>query len=224
MEYVEGELLSSRVAKGPLAIREVVEIGLQVTDALDEAHSARDRAPRRQEREPDADRARAGQGARLRAGQVRQARGRRGGAAHAAAGHDRRHGRRAPCPTWRPSRRSGGRSITARISSRSASCSSSSRPAASPSSARRPPRSSITSCTRFRRRRRTLAASVPPSFDAVVARALEKSPTFRYQSARDMQQDLRHVAGELDTVPRGTTSRVAAGCRRRRPRSSVRWR
>ena len=39
MEYVEGELLSSRVAKGPLAIREVVEIGLQVTDALDEAHT-----------------------------------------------------------------------------------------------------------------------------------------------------------------------------------------
>ena len=39
MEYVEGELLSSRVAKGPLAIREVVEIGLQLTDALDEAHA-----------------------------------------------------------------------------------------------------------------------------------------------------------------------------------------
>ena len=38
MEYVEGELLSSRVAKGPLPIREVVEIGLQVSDALDEAH------------------------------------------------------------------------------------------------------------------------------------------------------------------------------------------
>ena len=54
----------------------------------------RDRAPRRQEREPDADRARARQGARLRVGQVREARGRRGGPAHAAAGHDRRHGRR----------------------------------------------------------------------------------------------------------------------------------
>ena len=41
------------------------------------------------------------------------------------------------------------------------------------------------------------APSVPPSFDAVVARALEKSPTFRYQSARDMQQDLRH-GGDRD--------------------------
>src|SRR3954466_5960339 len=39
MEYVDGELLSARVAKGPLPVREVVEVGLQVADALDEAHS-----------------------------------------------------------------------------------------------------------------------------------------------------------------------------------------
>src|SRR4029079_15197052 len=39
MEYVDGELLSSRVAKGPLPVREVVEVGLQVADALDEAHA-----------------------------------------------------------------------------------------------------------------------------------------------------------------------------------------
>src|SRR6187431_3096841 len=39
MEYVEGELLSSRVAKGPLTVRESIEVGLQVADALDEAHS-----------------------------------------------------------------------------------------------------------------------------------------------------------------------------------------
>ena len=39
MEYVDGELLSSRVAKGPLPVREAVEIGLQVADALDEAHA-----------------------------------------------------------------------------------------------------------------------------------------------------------------------------------------
>ena len=38
MEYVDGELLSSRVAKGPLPAREVVEIGMQVADALGEAH------------------------------------------------------------------------------------------------------------------------------------------------------------------------------------------
>ena len=38
MEYVEGELLSKRVAGGPLPIREVVEVGVQVSDALEEAH------------------------------------------------------------------------------------------------------------------------------------------------------------------------------------------
>src|SRR5687767_13493358 len=39
MEYVEGELLSARAAKGSLPIREVVEVGLQVSEALDEAHA-----------------------------------------------------------------------------------------------------------------------------------------------------------------------------------------
>src|SRR5574338_1085277 len=38
MEFVDGELLSSRVAQGPLPVREVVEIGMQVAEALDEAH------------------------------------------------------------------------------------------------------------------------------------------------------------------------------------------
>ena len=39
MEFVEGELLSQRVALGPLPVREAVDVGLQVADALDEAHS-----------------------------------------------------------------------------------------------------------------------------------------------------------------------------------------
>jgi eukaryotic-like serine/threonine-protein kinase len=39
MEYVEGELLSARVARGPLPVGEVIEIGEQVADALDEAHA-----------------------------------------------------------------------------------------------------------------------------------------------------------------------------------------
>src|SRR5688572_31129301 len=38
MEFVEGELLSKAVAKGPLPLREVVDIGVQVATALDEAH------------------------------------------------------------------------------------------------------------------------------------------------------------------------------------------
>jgi tetratricopeptide (TPR) repeat protein len=57
-----------------------------------------------------------------------------------------------------------------------------------------------------------LNAAVPPSFDAVIARLLEKSPTFRYQAAREVQTDLREVVRELDSgSSRRTTSRVAVG-------------
>ena len=38
MEYVEGEVLSDRIARGPLPIGEAVDIAAQVADALDEAH------------------------------------------------------------------------------------------------------------------------------------------------------------------------------------------
>jgi non-specific serine/threonine protein kinase len=38
MEYVGGELLSSRLARGPIPIVEALEIAAQVADALDEAH------------------------------------------------------------------------------------------------------------------------------------------------------------------------------------------
>ena len=39
MEYVEGELLSARIERGPVGVREAIEIALQIADALDEAHS-----------------------------------------------------------------------------------------------------------------------------------------------------------------------------------------
>src|SRR5262245_54781223 len=39
MEYVEGELLSERITRGMLATREVIEIAMQVAEALDEAHA-----------------------------------------------------------------------------------------------------------------------------------------------------------------------------------------
>ncbi|MEP7118054.1 MAG: serine/threonine-protein kinase, partial [Acidobacteriota bacterium] len=38
MEYVEGELLSARLARGTLAVSEALDIAMQVADALDEAH------------------------------------------------------------------------------------------------------------------------------------------------------------------------------------------
>src|SRR5262245_13632380 len=38
MEYVEGELISDRIARGPLPVSEALDIAAQVADALDEAH------------------------------------------------------------------------------------------------------------------------------------------------------------------------------------------
>src|SRR5580658_2161440 len=39
MEYVEGEPLSVRLSRGPLPLSELLSIGVQVADALDDAHS-----------------------------------------------------------------------------------------------------------------------------------------------------------------------------------------
>src|SRR5581483_1826218 len=39
MEYVEGEPLSVRLSRGPLAFPELVSVAVQVADALDAAHS-----------------------------------------------------------------------------------------------------------------------------------------------------------------------------------------
>jgi len=39
MEYVEGRPLAQRIPEGPLKISELVQVGMQVADALDDAHS-----------------------------------------------------------------------------------------------------------------------------------------------------------------------------------------
>lgn len=39
MEYVEGELLSAQIARGPLALADALDVALQLADALDEAHA-----------------------------------------------------------------------------------------------------------------------------------------------------------------------------------------
>jgi serine/threonine protein kinase len=38
MEYVEGETLAERLKKGALPLDEVLEYGVQISDALDKAH------------------------------------------------------------------------------------------------------------------------------------------------------------------------------------------
>ncbi len=69
MEYVEGEVLSDRIARGPVPVAEAVDIAAQVADALDEAHSRQHRPSRHQERQPHTDEARSREGARLRSRQ-----------------------------------------------------------------------------------------------------------------------------------------------------------
>lgn len=39
MEYVEGELLSEKLTRGPMPVREAIDIAAQIADALSEAHS-----------------------------------------------------------------------------------------------------------------------------------------------------------------------------------------
>src|ERR1700733_6959085 len=40
MEYVQGESLESRLQKGPLPLKQVLECGVQICDALEKAHRA----------------------------------------------------------------------------------------------------------------------------------------------------------------------------------------
>ena len=45
MEYLEGETLADRLARGPLPLEQTLRYGMQVADALDKAHRAGDRPP-----------------------------------------------------------------------------------------------------------------------------------------------------------------------------------
>src|SRR5271155_5374352 len=38
MEYLEGETLATRLARGPMKIKEAIEVGIAIADALDKAH------------------------------------------------------------------------------------------------------------------------------------------------------------------------------------------
>jgi serine/threonine protein kinase/tetratricopeptide (TPR) repeat protein len=40
MEFIDGEELSAKISRGPLAVREALDIAAQIADALDEAHAA----------------------------------------------------------------------------------------------------------------------------------------------------------------------------------------
>ena len=39
MEYVDGDTLAARLEAGPLPIADILDVGISVSDALDEAHA-----------------------------------------------------------------------------------------------------------------------------------------------------------------------------------------
>jgi serine/threonine protein kinase/tetratricopeptide (TPR) repeat protein len=210
MEYVEGELLSSRVAKGPLPIREVVEIGLQVTDALDEAHARG--IVHRDVKSANLMRTDRGLIKVLDFGLAKFVKGTASEAQRVTQPQVTIAGMVVGTVSYMAPEQALGRTVDHRTDLFSLGI-----VLFELSTARIPfvgssPTEIIDRIlheippppSRFQ-------AGIPGSFDAVVARALEKSPTFRYQSARDMQQDLRDVARELDASPRATTSRMTSG-------------
>jgi serine/threonine protein kinase/Tfp pilus assembly protein PilF len=207
MEYVDGELLSSRVARGPLPVREVVDVGLQVADALDEAHARG--IVHRDIKSGNLIRTERGLVKVLdfglakflsqdNAGDVTQAQMTMAGivvgtvsymAPEQALGRPIDH--RADLfslgvvlfelATGRvPFEGTTPTEIIDRILHET------------------PPLAS------------RYAALVPSSLDAVIARALEKNPDFRYQQAREIYRDLKQVADDLDAVGSRASSRVSA--------------
>lgn len=52
--------------------------------------------------------------------------------------------------------------------------------------------------------------AVPPELDAIVRKALEKQPSFRYQSARELHVDLQRVARKLEGAASAVTPAIVA--------------
>ncbi len=208
MEYVEGELLSTRAGQGPLPIREVVEIGVQVADALDEAH---------------------GRGIIHRdiksANLIRTARGLVKvldfGLAKFLATKERDNLVTRPQVTiagmvvgtisYMAPEQALGKTVDQRADLFSLGV-----VLYELATGRTPFPGTVATEIIDKILHDTppppsaLNAGIPKPFDGIVLRALEKSPTFRYQSARDVRQDLRELSSALDEGNRVSASRAAA--------------
>jgi serine/threonine protein kinase/Tfp pilus assembly protein PilF len=206
MEYVDGELLSSRVAKGPLPGREVVEIGMQVADALDEAHSRG--IVHRDIKSANLMRTDRGLVKVLDFGLAKFVS--TGGAMDVTQAQMTMAGIVVGTVSYMAPEQALGRPVDHRADLFSLGIVlfellTGRMPfeGASPTEIidhilheTPPPPSRYTT-------------NVPAVLDAIVVRSLEKEPAFRYQSAREMSRDLRHVAEVMDGAPR-VSSRVSA--------------
>jgi eukaryotic-like serine/threonine-protein kinase len=206
MEYVTGELLSSRLRKGPLPVRDAIDVAIQIGDALDDAHAHG--IVHRDIKSANVMRTERGLVKVLDFGLAKFM---PGGAADITRAHMTLTGMIVGTVSYMAPEQALGRPVdhradlfslgivlfemlTGRVPFEGAS------PTAiidrilheTP-----PP------VSRF-------VSSIPASLDLLVARALEKDPAFRYQSAREMKADLRQVAAELDGAPQGPTARASA--------------
>jgi serine/threonine protein kinase/tetratricopeptide (TPR) repeat protein len=210
MEYVEGELLSSRVAKGPLPFHEVVEVGMQVADALDEAHSRG--IIHRDIKSANLMWTSRGLVKVLDFGLAKFVRNPVEAETEVTQPQVTVAGMVLGTVSYMAPEQALGRPIDHRADLFSLGIvlfelATGRVPFVGGSPTEiidrilhevPPPPSRFTS-------------AIPASFDLVVARALEKSPTFRYQTAREMYGELRQIAKELEGVPRSRTSRIKAG-------------
>src|SRR3954451_17812160 len=205
MEYVEGELLSQTVANGPLPMREAIEVGQQVAEALDEAHSRgiihRDiksanlmRTERGLVKVLDFGLAKfIGSGA---ARDVTQAQMTMAGMVVGTV-------------SYMAPEQALGRPIDHRVDLFSLGV------VLFELLTGRMPFDGATPTEIIDHILHEVPAApsryttgVPPSLDAIVARALEKDPAFRYQHATEIARDLRQVADDLDAAAVGRISRT----------------
>jgi serine/threonine protein kinase/Tfp pilus assembly protein PilF len=211
MEYVEGELLSSRVSKGALPLREVIEIGLQVTDALEEAHGRG--IVHRDIKSANLMWTERGLVKVLDFGLAKFMRGETPSTV-VTQPQVTVAGMVVGTVSYMAPEQALGRGVDHRTDLFSLGV------VLYELATGRIPFAGASPTEIIDRILHEVPAapsrytpSLPGAFDAVVARALEKSPTFRYQSARDMHHDLREVSRELESAPtpRTSTSRVSSG-------------
>jgi tetratricopeptide (TPR) repeat protein/predicted Ser/Thr protein kinase len=207
MEYVDGELLSTRVAAGPLPVGEVVDVGVQVADALDEAHSRG--IIHRDIKSANLMRTSRGLVKVLDFGLAKFVT--RGGARELTQAQMTVAGMVIGTVSYMAPEQALGRPVDHRADLFSLGV------VLFELLTGRMPFEGTSPTEIIDRILHEIppppsryVSGVPGALDAIVARALEKDPDFRYQHARDLKGDLQQVAQELEgIVPRGT-ARVAA--------------